>query len=1520
MLAVAFCATAVPARADFPYAAGDPSDFSTWHLPGGANQQPNDLGGKTEWMYASTQEPNNHPVNEDPRELLGYRGAYLVDQADVDQAWRSTAGRPDVTVSVLDSGIKWNDFSAMWDLRKKTRLSKGELEQPNVNRSQALEHGVDCSTYTAGDWDANGDGVFNVLDYECDDRVSAAPAGGDGPTYPYDWPLDAALRDQPLLDPQDVLIAFSDGMDDDSNGFKDDIVGWDFLDNDNDPYDDVQYGHGTGEARDSNAEANNYVEWSRPTQNDPNHKESVGGDLGACPNCTVIYLRVGDSFVADVNRFAQATIYATDNDVSVVQEALGTLNMSKLGRDAVEYAYDHGVTVIASAADEAAEHHNWPSTYPHVIVVNSVTQYDDTFTPVPRSYLQFNGCTNFSSKITIAIPSVSCSSDATGRSSGMAGLVYSEALNAYENNDIDTHPTCERTDGDACVITPNEVRQLMASGVVNGDQMADDVNFAEQPEPSCSPAPLPGCTDPNNNSPTTRTVFSPLATTKTYPARRGHDMFYGYGRVNMNRTVDTLAAGKLPPEVEITGPDWYDQVDPAQDTFDLKGTVFARGDDYTCRVLVAPGSKPNNAEDTASPPGDFKQVDSTWCDGSTARSAQFDGVLAKVGIADLESRFPPNAQGFDGREQGVGTPQSSNGRPDNNAYGFTVKVVATRVDDDSEGEDRRNMFLHRDQDMLEGFPRKLQGDIESSPLLVDLDGDNRNELVLASSDGTVHAFHRDGSELPGWPVRTDPLPLHTGGHAFTSGEVSEDASHGAVLGSAAAADMDRDGVPEVVVGDFEGKVYAFAADGTRLFRVGSNPDYSGRPLQPFVEERHGVLNRTQHGFMASPVLADIDGDDGGRLEIVAAGMDRHLYAWNDDGSSVPGFPLLVVDMDKAASVDPQSHRVDFKPDVGAVFNQGAIVDTPAVGDLTGDGKPEIAVGTNEEYDIDQDGGFNAGAFNTASLALLEQTGVLKYANTRLFTVDPRAGSILKTFKLGIINAELLPVVGEGVTGAPVIANVDCPQGDDGNAEVGAAGNAGPAYIFRPTGQSCYGQDGGKDRALATDFATGAGKTDTPAIPAVGHPAFGDMGDGLSFFAPAAGVLRALDLAVNEYQTGGQDFIGAWNTQTSQFRPNYPQQMNDLQFLTGPSIADVDGLPGEEVVAASASMDLQAYNAAGAPPSTAWPKLTGDWVVANPLIGSWGTLDTDADATKVVGAFTRSGLMLAYSTGAPACSPSSSPRFHHDNANSGEFSRDATSPGRPMDAAVASGKLTWKAPGDDLLCGKADHYEVATSDSEIGPSSFAGADAVTGAPDPADPGSPRDFALPAGVKRYVALRAVDDQGNVGRPAVVDRGAGSPAGPPPPPPPGDVGAPLDDSKAGRCLPSSQRVTPRGIGRLRLGATRRQALRALGNPRSRKPGTYRWCVRGGGSVLAFFDKGRARLVATTARGHRARGVGPRSSLTRLRSRYPRARAARGFYVSRRLAFQVRAARVRVVAVGDRRIVSDPARLRATLGRGGL
>jgi len=1233
---------------------------------------PDDLEGKTEWMYAATPEPGNTLVNADPRELGGVRGASLVDQdPSVTTAWQTTTGRPGVTIAVLDSGIKWNDLGAMRDLRRKFRLNRGELGEPRHDRAQASEPGVDCAGY-ADAWDANGDGVFDVLDYACDARVDPAPPLGDGPVQ----------DGQPLLDPQDVLIAFTDGADDDGNGFADDVVGWDFLDDDNDPFDDVQYGHGTGEARDSTGEADN------------------GGELGACPNCTSIPLRVGDSFIADESDFAQAVLYAVDNDVSVIQEALGTLNHSSLGRDAVEYAYRHDVAVIASAADEAAQHHNWPSNEPHTIVVNSVTKYDEKLTAEPRSYLQFNGCTNFSSKIAVAIPSVSCSSDATGRASGMAGLIYSAGL------DHGVH------------LSANEVRQLMTG-------TADDVNFAAT-ELSCSPAPADPCTDPNLNSVNPTRLVAPFPATVRYPARGGHDWFYGYGRINMAHAVGAVADGRIPPEAELTAPGWYSLVDPGQGSLEVRGEVAARGGAYRCVLEVAPGSMPNNGSD-------FEPVFGGHCDGSE-RSGDFAGVVGTVDGAALRRRFPPSAGDFSGREPGA-LGQSSNGRPNSEPYGFTLRL---RVESgELRGEDRRNLFLHRDAGLLPGFPRSLASDGEASPAFADLDGDNRNELIVATSDGTVHGYRAGGGEAAGWPVRGDRLPLHTGGAAFRTGAVSPDSSRGAFMASPAVGDLDRDGVPEVVAADNEGRVYVWSAGGTRRWTAGTNLDWSGRPLRQFDEARKGERNRTQRGFLGSPVLADLDGD--GRLEVVAAAMDRHLYAWRAGGAAVAGFPALVVDRSKVASIDPATDQVTFNAQAGDSLMQGAIVDTPAVGDLTGDGRPEIVVGTNEEYDVNApgEGGLNA---DNVEMRALEQaaagTGVLSPAHSRLYALDGR-GRVLDGWpvKIGKLTAELLPVVGEGMTGSPVIGPAEC---SGAGVAVGAIPDAGLGYLLRPDGDSCLGSGAdGRDRVLDTVPPAGAVQ-DSPAFPAVGHPAFGDFGGGVSFLAPAAGLRRALDAAVNEYQQGSQDFVGAWSTRDGRFRPGFPAVVNDLQFLTGPSVADLDGQGGEELVGGTASQDLYAVRADGRPLSGAWPKLTADWMVANPLVGSFG----DPDG-KVVVALTRSGTMLAYRTDAPACSPSSWPRFHHDEANSGDMRRDATAPGAATALRIDGGTLRFSSPGDDLLCGRPAAYEISTG----GPFRRADAEPVAG-------GQIAQVALD-GRPKQVSVRAVDDQGNLGRTATARR---------------------------------------------------------------------------------------------------------------------------------------------------------------------
>src|SRR5439155_12666143 len=395
-----------------------------------------------------------------------------------------------------------------------------------------------------------------------------------------------------------------------------------------------------------------------------------------------------------------------------------------------------------------------------------------------------------------------------------------------------------------------------------------------------------------------------------------------------------------------------------------------------------------------------------------------------------------------------------------------------------------------------------------------------------------------------------------------------------------------------------------------------------------------------------------------------------------------------------------------------------------------------------------------------------------FANSRVYAIkpggDPGGPSVggQSPFltgwpkKLAFINKELLPVVGEGVTGSPVIGPATCASGGSG-PKVGALSAAGPGYQFNPNGSSCYGQTPDsqgrpQDNVMATDFTATSQKYDTPAIAAVGHPAFGDLegtGADPTFLMPAAGAIRALDLKLNEYQ-GGQDFLGAWNTATGQFRPGFPSPVNDLSFLSGPSVGDLDGVPGEEVVGGTASLDFYGFNAAGGPISTAWPKLSSDWTVANPLIGSLGTQDTDASAHKVVVALTRTGTVFAYSTAAPACSPSSWPRFHHDNASSGDFARDAVSPGKPYDVSLAANTVNFKAPGDDLLCGSADHYQVVQSNGQITPQNFSSQEPLPGAPAPAPAGTSQSLVLPPAHKANVALRAVDEQGNVGRALILN----------------------------------------------------------------------------------------------------------------------------------------------------------------------
>ena len=555
-----------------------------------------------------------------PDSLCGQRGPAA------DLAWGVSQGRTDVVIAVLDSGIKWRDKSAMKDLATTVHLNTAELPKP-----------AGCATY-----DCNGDGVVNITDYAKDPAVTDRNKNG-------------------ILDPEDLLLDphFSNGTDDDHDGYVDDIAGWNFLQNNNDPLDDVEYGHGTGEARDSAA------------------VDGDGGDFGVCPHCQFIPVKVGDSFIADGGRFGAGVLFALDNGASIIQEALGALNNPPQAQMAIDAAYKRGVPVVASMADEASKHPNLPAALNHTIPVNSITNVAGPFDglPVPSvadaDYLALNGCTNYGSITWVSVPSGSCSSEATGRGAGMVGLIESAARTAG----VTPASSISGWAPGHNVLSANEVAQLLRG-------TADDVDFAT-PHPPVDSANAPG----------------PDGFTR-YPTTPGWDATTGFGRVNTYEAVRAAAAGEIPPEADMTGPSWFDVL-PTTGTVDVTGTLAAnRSSAYSYKVQWTTGlqSAPYPAQDQWR----------TIADAS-ARTAPTTGRLATLDLATIAASLPNG---------GVGG-SSTGGKADEDRFSVRVRIVVT----DAEGRTavaQRQVFVHHDPDLVS--VRRIPGIGANSPVFANLDG------------------------------------------------------------------------------------------------------------------------------------------------------------------------------------------------------------------------------------------------------------------------------------------------------------------------------------------------------------------------------------------------------------------------------------------------------------------------------------------------------------------------------------------------------------------------------------------------------------------------------------------------------------------------------------------------------------------------------------------------------------------------------------------------------------------------------
>jgi thermitase len=197
---------------------------------------------------------------------------------------------------------------------------------------------------------------------ERDSRVEAFYFPND-PDWTYQWgpkKIEADLAWDTTIGSSDILVAIVDtGVDYTHSDLAANYVplGYDWINNDTDPIDD--FGHGTHCAGIVAATLNNSIGIAGVAQVRI-MAEKVLGSSGWGTDFTV----------------AEGIVHATDSGAKIISMSLGG-GGSDLMHDAVKYAHDHGVLLVASAGNKASSEKHYPAAYDEVIAVSATDSGDN---------------------------------------------------------------------------------------------------------------------------------------------------------------------------------------------------------------------------------------------------------------------------------------------------------------------------------------------------------------------------------------------------------------------------------------------------------------------------------------------------------------------------------------------------------------------------------------------------------------------------------------------------------------------------------------------------------------------------------------------------------------------------------------------------------------------------------------------------------------------------------------------------------------------------------------------------------------------------------------------------------------------------------------------------------------------------------------------------------------------------------------------------------------------------------------
>jgi len=189
------------------------------------------------------------------------------------------------------------------------------------------------------------------------------------------------------------------GINEDDNGYMDDVRGWDFVDvpedweekyqpaededgvdPDNDPMDFD--GHGTHCAGIASAVTDNGI-----------------GIAGTGWNTTVMPVRVGYLTLYGNGIIPwgyEGVMYAANNGADIVSLSWGGANYSQAEQEVIDYAWGLGVVIVAAAGNDGSSAQHYPAAYDHVVAVGATERHND----------ELASFSNYGSSVDICAPGV----------------------------------------------------------------------------------------------------------------------------------------------------------------------------------------------------------------------------------------------------------------------------------------------------------------------------------------------------------------------------------------------------------------------------------------------------------------------------------------------------------------------------------------------------------------------------------------------------------------------------------------------------------------------------------------------------------------------------------------------------------------------------------------------------------------------------------------------------------------------------------------------------------------------------------------------------------------------------------------------------------------------------------------------------------------------------------------------------------------------------------------------------------